>query len=57
ATRRRTFDLPKSGSDADLTEWTSKVRAIQQELDQDGEAEQRRLQEEIEKSRLERAKR
>jgi len=57
ASRRRTFELPKSSPDAGLAEWTSRIKAIQQEVDQDEEAEQRRLQEEIERSRVERAKR
>lgn len=57
ASRRRTFDLPKSSPDAGLAEWTSKIKAIQQEVDRDEEVEQRRLQEEIAQSRLERARR
>ncbi|KAF8515440.1 hypothetical protein JB92DRAFT_2914786 [Gautieria morchelliformis] len=57
ASHRRTFDLPKSSPDAGLAEWTSKIKAIQQEVDRDEEAEQRRLQEEIAKSRLDRARR
>lgn len=57
ASRRRTFDLPKSSPDAGLAEWTSKIKAIQQEVDRDEEKEQRRLQEEITKSRLDRARR
>ncbi|KAF8586696.1 hypothetical protein K439DRAFT_1659511 [Ramaria rubella] len=57
ASRRRTFDLPKSSPDAGLAEWTSKIKAIQQEVDRDEETESRRLQEEIAQSRLDRAKR
>ena len=56
-TRRRTFDLPKSSPDAGLAEWTSRIKAIQQQVDRDEEAEQRRLQDEITRSRMERAKR
>lgn len=54
--RLTSFDLPKA-TDAGLSEWASKVRAIQDKVDKDTEDEQRRLQEEIESSRLERARR
>ncbi|KIJ49349.1 hypothetical protein M422DRAFT_246441 [Sphaerobolus stellatus SS14] len=57
ASRRRTFELPKSTPDEGLVEWASKIKAIQQEVDEDEEAERRRLQEEIERSRMERARR
>lgn len=54
--RRTTLDLPKT-TDTGLTEWATKIKMMQQEVDEDAEDEQRKLQEEIEKSRLERARR
>ena len=40
--RRRTFG---SVNEPGLTEWTSKIRQLQQEVDEDVEAEQKRLAE------------
>ncbi|KLO19554.1 hypothetical protein SCHPADRAFT_935342 [Schizopora paradoxa] len=53
--RRRTYEFPKP--DADLAEWTTKIKALQREVDQDEELEQRRLEEEIRASRIARARR
>jgi len=41
----------------DLTEWTNKIKAIQRAVDEDEEAEQKRLEEEIKASRLARTRR
>jgi hypothetical protein len=43
--------------EAGLAEWTSKIKAMQQQVDADEEAEQRRLAEEIAASRLARLRR
>ena len=56
AARRRTYDIPKSDS-AGLTEWTSKIKALQRQVDEDEEAETRRLEEEIMASRMSRMRR
>lgn len=40
-----------------LAEWTSKIKAMQREVDADEEAEQRKLEEEIRVSRLARSRR
>ncbi|TDL26172.1 hypothetical protein BD410DRAFT_784226 [Rickenella mellea] len=53
--RRRTFEHPKP--ETGLAEWTSRIKALQQEVDADEEAEQRRLEEEIRASRLARSRR
>jgi hypothetical protein len=53
--RRKTYDFPKP--DADLAEWTSRIKAMQREVDQDEELEQRRLEDEIRASRIARARR
>ena len=53
-TRRRT---ETSKPEAGLTEWTNKIKALQRDVDADGEAEQRRLEEEIRASRLARSRR
>jgi hypothetical protein len=53
--RRRTMELPKA--EAGLAEWTSKIKAMQRQVDEDEEAEQKRLEEEIAASRLARLKR
>jgi hypothetical protein len=55
ASRRRTFDLPKSESG--LAEWTSKIKALQRQVDDDDEAESRKLEEEIRASRISRMRR
>ncbi|CAE6499553.1 unnamed protein product [Rhizoctonia solani] len=55
-TRRRTFDYshqPEQG----LQEWASRIKSIQAEVDQDEQAEQQRLEEEIVASRIARAQR
>jgi hypothetical protein len=52
---RRTYDIPKP--DTGLAEWTSKIKALQRQVDADEEAEQRRLEEEIAASRLARLRR
>jgi len=54
--RRRTYDIPKSDS-VGLTEWTSKIKALQRQVDEDEEAETRRLEEEIMASRMSRMRR
>ncbi len=53
--RRKTFEFPKP--EADLAEWTTRIKALQREVDQDEELEQRRLEEEIRASRIARARR
>jgi hypothetical protein len=54
-TRRGTFDLPKP--ETGLAEWTSKIKALQQQVDADEEAEQKRLEEEIAVARRARLRR
>ena len=49
AAKRVTRDMK---SEAGLAEWTSKIKAMQQQVDADEEAEQRSLEEEIAASRL-----
>lgn len=56
AARRRTYDIPKSDS-AGLAEWTTKIKALQRQVDEDEEAETRRLEEEIVASRMSRMRR
>ena len=54
--RRRTADLtykPETG----LAEWTSKIKALQRQVDQDEEDETRRIEQEIAASRLARLRR
>ena len=53
--RRYTVSYPKP--EAGLAEWTTKIKAIQREVDADEEAEQRKLEEEIRVSRLARSRR
>lgn len=48
-------DLTKS--EVGLAEWASKIKAMQRQVDEDEEAEQRKLQEEIAASRLKRLRR
>ena len=48
--------MPKSDS-VGLTEWTSKIKALQRQVDEDEEAETRRLEEEIRVSRMSRMRR
>ena len=54
SSRRKPFHLPK---DEGLAEWTSKIKAMQRQVDADEEAEQKRLEEEIAASRLARQRR
>lgn len=54
-TRRQSYDFGRP--DEGLAEWTTKVRSMQSLVDEDEAKEQRRLEEEITRSRLERAKR
>ncbi len=49
------MEYPKA--DAGLAEWTSKIKAMQREVETDEEVEQRRLEEEIKASRLARSRR
>jgi DNA recombination-dependent growth factor C len=55
SSRSRSIDLPKP--DTGLAEWTSKIKAMQRQVDADDEAEQRKLEEEIAASRLARMRR
>lgn len=49
------YDIQKP--DTGLAEWTSKIKAMQRQVDADEEAEQQRLEEEIAASRLARLRR
>lgn len=59
------FDLPPApdysntlnATDNGLAEWTSRIKAMQRQVDADDEAEQRRLEEEIVRARLARMRR
>lgn len=51
----RAFDIPKP--DTGLAEWTSKIKAMQRQVDADEEAEQKRLEDEIAASRRARLRR
>ncbi|KAK2463183.1 hypothetical protein APHAL10511_004838 [Amanita phalloides] len=53
--RSRTHDTSKP--EADLAEWTSRIKALQRQVDADDEAEQRRLEEEIAAARKARLRR
>jgi hypothetical protein len=53
--RRHTTDFPKT--ETGLAEWTSRIKAMQAQVDADEEAEQKRLEEEIVASRLARLRR
>ena len=53
--RHTTANYPKP--EAGLAEWTSKIKAMQREVDADEEAEQRKFEEEIRASRLARSRR
>lgn len=55
ASRRRTYDLPKSESG--LSEWTTKIKALQRQVDEDEENETKKLEEEIRASRMTRMRR
>jgi len=52
---RRAFDIPNT--ETGLAEWTSKIKAMQRQVDADEEAEQKRLEEEIAASRRARLRR
>ncbi|KDR75771.1 hypothetical protein GALMADRAFT_226417 [Galerina marginata CBS 339.88] len=54
-TSRRSYDIPKP--ETGLAEWTSKIKALQREVDADEEAEQKRLEEEIAAARQARLRR
>lgn len=53
--KSKSFDVPKSESG--LAEWASKIKAMQRQVDEDDEAEQRKLEEEIAASRMKRMRR
>jgi hypothetical protein len=53
--RRRTMESPKA--ETGLAEWTSKIKAMQRQVDADEEAEQNRLEEEIATARRARLRR
>jgi hypothetical protein len=52
---RHTYDLPRSESG--LAEWTSKIKALQRQVDDDEEQETKKLEEEIRTSRMSRMRR
>ncbi|KAH9940487.1 uncharacterized protein BXZ73DRAFT_42698 [Epithele typhae] len=54
--RRSTTGIPPK-PDASLAEWTSKIKAMQKQVDEDEEAETRRLEMEIQASRIARMRR
>lgn len=54
--RRRTTEVPAK-PEAGLAEWTSRIKAMQRQVDDDEETETRRLEEEIAASRLARMRR
>ncbi len=54
-TRFRSGEIPKP--EDGLAEWASKIKAMQQQVDADEEAEQRKLEQEIAASRLARQRR
>ena len=56
SSRRRTHDMP-SKPEAGLAEWTSRIKELQRQVDEDEEAETRRLEEEIAASRMARLRR
>ncbi|PCH43910.1 hypothetical protein WOLCODRAFT_138664 [Wolfiporia cocos MD-104 SS10] len=56
AAHRRIFDLP-SKPEAGLAEWASKIKAMQRQVDEDEELEHKRLEEEIQASRMARLRR
>lgn len=57
AHRSSRTDIPEPKSEVGLAEWTSKIKALQRQVDADEEAEQIRLEEEIAASRLARIRR
>ncbi|GLB37538.1 hypothetical protein LshimejAT787_0405890 [Lyophyllum shimeji] len=54
---RSRIETPELTPDAGLAEWTSKIKAMQRQVDADDEAEQMRLEQEIAASRLARIRR
>ncbi|KAF7967474.1 hypothetical protein HWV62_34123 [Athelia sp. TMB] len=54
---RRSMDIPKPAPETGLAEWTSKIKAMQRQVDEDDEAEQHKLEAEIAASRLARQRR
>lgn len=54
---RRSFDFIKPDSEDSLADWSQKIRSLQQQVDEEASNEQRRLEDEIQRSRLERARR
>uniref|UniRef100_D8QC06 Gelsolin-like domain-containing protein n=1 Tax=Schizophyllum commune (strain H4-8 / FGSC 9210) TaxID=578458 RepID=D8QC06_SCHCM len=52
----RSFDIPKP-EETGLAEWTSRIKALQRQVDADEEAEQKRLEAEIQASRIARMRR
>lgn len=55
--KQSAYDVPNLKPEAGLAEWTSKIKAMQRQVDADEEAEQKRLEEEIAASRLARLRR
>ena len=51
----RLSDVPKP--EAGIAEWASRIKALQRQVDEDEEAEQRKLEEEIAASRMKRLRR
>lgn len=56
SSRRNTLNIP-SKPDSSLAEWTSKIKELQRQVDDDEEAETRRLEAEIAASRQARLRR
>lgn len=56
SSRRRTLEVPVK-PESGLAEWTSKIKAMQRQVDDDEEAEHKRLEEEIAASRAARMRR
>ena len=54
--RQRTTSIPTK-PESGLAEWTSRIKAMQKQVDDDEEAETRRLEEEIAASRMARMRR
>lgn len=55
--RQRYSDLPKPDASEGVGEWARKIKALQQQVDADEEAEHKRLQDEIAASRIARKRR
>lgn len=54
-TRPKSFDIPRA--EDDLASWASRIRDMQRQMDEDDQAEQRKLEEEVAQSRLKRLRR